>query len=178
MQLCAGRPIENLGVHLLGISDGANGGSAMVQNDLLSRMIKDIIMRELIPALNPLLLLLWACSRPLSKVPPVVNRLIIPVGGDLTMSADAVEVFELDPVIQTQDELEPVVQTQDELEPVVQDELDPVVQAQDELDPVVQAQDELEPVVQDELDPVVQAQDELEPVVQDELDPVIQAQDE
>jgi hypothetical protein len=105
-------------------------------------MIKNVIMREIIPALNPLLLLLWACSRALSKVPPIVNRFIIPVGGDLTMSADAVEVFELDPVIQTQDELEPVVQ------------------AQDELDPVVQAQDELEPVVQDELDPVVQAQDE------------------
>jgi hypothetical protein len=36
------------------------------------------------------------------------------------MSADAVEAFELDPVIPTQDESEPVVQAQDELEPVVQ----------------------------------------------------------
>jgi hypothetical protein len=65
---------------------------------------------------------------------PEVNRLIIPVGGDLTMSADAVEAFELDPVIPTQDELDPAIPAPDELEPVVQ--------AQDELDPVTPTQDE------------------------------------
>jgi hypothetical protein len=75
--------------------------------------------------------------------PPKVNRLIISVGGDLTMSADAVEASELDPVIPTQDELDPVVPTQDELEPVVQaqDGLDPVAQTQAELEPVAQVQD-------------------------------------